>query len=269
MNPQPPESRIPNAEEAKIFATQTLNLFEKCRTQFEPATKLSDQIKLGLLTKQLKIFKNIFRLAEMGDGETPPVLSRSIFEIALTLTFLVLNEDDHIDLYEKFKKTSLDSLKQLLLEAEKSKYSGRKTSREMIKTIQQQLLDEGYKSNQVIKKHSNSWHPDLSYYQMAKSVGNEFETFYITFYSTASTFVHPSWLDIKRNHLVFKKTKAKSKMSLQIVPLSLLCLTMCLMLRTIEVCCLKLTKTNRKVNVDLVSKIRKLHYTLHNKRPVI
>lgn len=269
MNLQPPDARIPSTEEVRIFAAQTLDLFEKCRIQFEPASKLSDQIKLGLLTKQLKIFRNIFRLAEIGDGETPPILSRSIFEIALTITFLVLNEDEDNELYEKFRKSSLENLKQLVLGAEKSKYSGRKAAKEMIKDIKQQLLDEGYKSKQAIKKYPRSWHPDLSYYQMAKSVGNEFETFYSTFYATTSTFAHPNWLDIKRNHLAFKKTKAKSKTSSQIVPIPLLCFTMCLMLGTIEICCLKLTKTNKEININLVNKIRKLHHTLHNEKPNI
>lgn len=147
----------------------------------------------------------------MGDGETPPVLSRSIFEIALTINYLVLNDDKDGELYEEFKKTSLENLNQLVLGAKKSKYSGRKTAKEMIKNIKQQLLEEGYKNMQAIKKHPKSWHPDLGYYQMSKSVGNEFETFYSTFYTTASAFAHPNWLDIKHNHLVFKKTKLNQK----------------------------------------------------------
>ena len=264
---QPPPSRIPSTEELRKFAGQTIRLLNKCIAQFEPAKQLKDQIMLGLLTKEFKTYRNVFKIADQGDSDTPPILARVIYELALSIVYLLLNEDENPNLYDEFKKTALQRAYQSIGEMEHSKYSDRNSTKKTILSIKQKLSDEGFQVEESSENFPKSWHSNLSYYQMAEAVGEEFLTFYTGFYGTSSIFVHPSWLDLEQNHIITTQKGTKSRIISPTLSVYPLCTVTCLLLISSEICAMKLSEKNRTKNVRLVNKIRRVHHLFHNGSP--
>lgn len=265
---KPAPTKIPSTEELRIFSKQTISLLEHCIKKFEPAHELRDKIIIGLLTKMLKTYRSVFYNADMGDSETPEILVRIIYELALTTVFLLISEDEEKENYLLFKKTSLSRLHNTILELNQLEGNNKEAIRNVIEKLEYRLKEENFVREETTNiKYPKSWHPDISYQKMAKLLGGEFEEFYIIFYEVTSTVTHPNWLNLEKNHIHIENDMGYSKVEspeLQIFPL---CTATCLLLRTAEICAIKLTVKNKKKNKIFLKKIREVHYLMHNGRP--
>src|SRR5258706_8791 len=135
----PPAARIPTSGELKVFAQQTAALLSECIEQFTEVNQLNIKIKLGLLVKLLKVYRNMFVIAETGDSDTPPILARIIYELALSFVFLIINEDEHPEYFEMFKQTALQRQYDLMKNEEKIPENDRESNKDMIEGIKQML----------------------------------------------------------------------------------------------------------------------------------
>lgn len=262
-----PPSRIPTPAELKTFSHQTEALLLKCIKELDSVSKLDEKIRLGLLVKLLKVYRNMFAIADLDDSDTPPILARIIYELALSFIFLVINQDDHPEYYELFKKTTLQRMADLMKVAEKAPDKDRKSNKEMVEGLKKKLSDEQFNLSQSSSGYPKSWLPDKSYYQMAKEVGDEFLAAYNIFYEATSIFVHPNWLDIEGNHLDTSKMLATAQ--LKSPPLSVLplCTASCFVLRTIEVFGISIVGKNAVKSKRFVERSRHIHHLLHNGSP--
>ncbi len=239
----------------------------ECIEESDSVVNLDGKIKLGLLVKLLKVYRNMFAIADLNDSDTPPILARIIYELALSFIFLVINQDDHPEYFELFRKTTLQRMADLMKNAENAPDKDRKSNKDMVDGLRKKLSDEQFNSDESSKNYPKSWLPDKSYYQMAKEVGGEFLAAYNIFYEATSTFVHPNWLDIERNHIDTSNTLVTAQ--LKSPPLSVLplCTASCFILRTIEVFGMSIFDKNSTKSKRLVERSRHIHHLLHNGSP--
>lgn len=264
--PELPEAKIPSREELLKIADEVRVYIKQCIAEIEPAEDLSAQVRLGMLVKLLKTYHNLLQIMDSGDSETPAILSRIIYEFALSISYMMINDVEEPDIYEKFRQSALVRSHIMVKNAKKSVYRNRQSTKDSNAAVEAMLLAEGYDITQKLPDIPKSWHPTVTYLKMAHSLGSEFKEFYDTFYETTSVFVHPNWLEIKKQ-LTFD-TSGKATALLLNRPQSILPVVTatCLMLRTAEICHAKHIQSGADKDTHLITigAINKTHYTLHN-----
>jgi len=261
-----PEAKIPSREELLAIADEAHAYIKQCIAEIEPAEELGAQVQLGMLVKLLKTYHNLLQIADNGDSDTPLILSRIIYEFALSLSYMLVNDVEEPDIYEKFRQSALVRSHIMVKNAKKSVYRNRQSTKDSNAAVEVMLLSEGYDITQKLPDIPKSWHPTITYLKMAHSLGDEFKEFYDTFYETTSIFVHPNWLDLKKQ-LVFDSSGKATAQLLNRPQLILPIVTAtCLMLRTAEICHIKRIQSggDKNIHTTLIQAINKSHYALHN-----
>ncbi len=265
--PEPPPAKTPTREELLVIANQAHAYIKDCIKELEPATSLGAQVQLGMLVKLLKTYHNLLRIIESGDSETPAILARGIYEYSLSLVYMIVNDQEDPEIYEKFRQSALARSHIMLKNGNKSTYRHRQSSKESQTAIENMLASEGYDIAQKLPDIPKSWHPEMSYQKMAQSLGVEFKEFYHSFYEVTSIFVHPNWLDIKTQLIFDSKGGATASLYNQPQPVHPIVTATCLILRTAVIFRIELSARSDRDKDQLnlvIDQIRRTHYSLHN-----
>ena len=265
----PGRSRNPSKLEFRIFSLQATLLANYCIGQLQFSTELREQILLGLFIKLEKTYRNMLTAYSKKLTDVVPVLARMIYELSLTIVYLLVNEDEDATLFEQFKENSSMRRYVALEKMEISPFSGRESSKEAVSSLKRRFAKEKFDKTTFVRPRTSSWHRNLSYYGIAKSLGGEFEEGYNTFYSAASIFIHPSWDDLVGNHLQFINDQAIGIAISKQDQFVAMCISTCFLLRSSETFFMKQVSKNINcdVNVDLIRKTRKVHHQFHNGKP--
>lgn len=265
-NNQPPEARIPTQEELLELSGQVHGLIKDCITELEPAHTLGEKVQLAILVKLLKMYHNLFRIADSGDSHTPVLLSRIIFEFALSFTYMCVNDQAELDIYEKFRRSALVRTHMALKATKKSKTRNRKSSTDLVKTLETMLAQENYDITQPLGDIPKSWHPTVTYMKMAYSLSDEFKDFYNNFYEVTSTAIHPNWLDLRKEFITDNQGEARANLMNGPTSILPLAIATCVMLQVAETCRVKFIQRGNDRDSELVAieVIKQTHHQLHN-----
>lgn len=164
----------------------------------------------GMLVRITKLHHTILQMACDKKGEIIPILQRPLIETYLSLAYLLKKDDDKV--YKKFiERNAIDDKRQK--HAILQKVSGRKQipiEKRMLKSIAHHAAKDDVDFTKIPDKPSGtSWIPGVEYKDMAKEI--EWPDLYTFFYAVATRFSHPSWHDLKTNHLSLCKNHDRDK----------------------------------------------------------
>ena len=206
-----------NEEDLKdklLFATYLLNAktaIEYCLDIPTSANTKDSTISMGLMTKLYKIFNSMMSNIERNDNTAALSMIRIYYETSLTIQYLLrfFKEED----FDEFMLTDAIRRRNLIKMYETSpifkndKY--KKMKDEHVKLLEKSIIDDGFKIEELPNKSPSSWHRKKSYLTFAKELGDiENAVFYMS-YTAGSSFIHPSWTDLKHHHLM---TDPKTKL---------------------------------------------------------
>lgn len=179
-------------------------------THFGHGDQIKYEICGGLLIRIIKLHHTILQMACDKKGEIIPILQRPLIETYLSLAYLLKKDDAKI--YQKFiERNAIDDkrLKHAILQ----KVSGRKRmpiEKRMLRSIAKHAANDNIDFAKIPDKPSGTtWIAGVEYKDMAKAIG--WPDIYTFFYQTATRFSHPSWHDLKTNHLSLCKNHGANK----------------------------------------------------------
>lgn len=261
-----PPAKIPSKGKLLEISGEAHDYLMQCIQDSNSAESLAEQIRLAMLVKVLKMYHNLMQAAAVGDPETPPIIGRIIYEFTLSAAYMVVNDEDDPDIYEKFKQSALTRSHQIIKDIEKSDLKDRESSRQAIDSIKAMLLIEGYDISQKSHLMPKSWHPTKSYMAMASELGGEFNEFYEIFYGVTSIYIHPNWLDLKRYLRFNPDGSASAKLLNEMQPNHLQVSATCLALKLAEIYRINFVRLGIDLDAQrrILQKINETHYRLHN-----
>ena len=164
----------------------------------------------GLLVRITKLHHTILQMACDKKGEIIPILQRPLIETYLSLAYLLKKDDANN--YQKFiERNAIDDKRQK--HAILQKVSGEKQipiEKRMLNSIARHATRDNIDFAKIPDKPSGTtWIPGVEYKDMAKEI--DWPDLYTFFYTTATRFSHPSWHDLKTNHLSLCKNQERSK----------------------------------------------------------
>lgn len=203
-----------NANERFVEVLEyTKQAMQRCM-ELEPAGRsIGYRISVGLLVKMYKLFASVIRNSSANDGLAALILLRVYYETSISLRYLLVNYEK--ELFLEFVLTDDMRTRDLIETYRRSSMfdtPGRERIRqELIEHLLQDLSDPKEDIASLPKGYPKSWHRELSYAKMAESLeqASSSGTFKIA-YGRISKFVHPSWVDIRQNHLRLADVLPKS-----------------------------------------------------------
>lgn len=179
-------------------------------THFGQGDHIKYEICGGLLVRITKLHHTILQMACDKKGEIIAILQRPLIETYLSLAYLLKKDD--VKVYQKFiERNAIDDKRQK--HAILQKVSGKKQipiEKRMLSSIARHAAGDNIDFSKISDKASGTtWIPGVEYKDMAKEIG--WPDLYTFFYKTATRFSHPSWHDLKTNHLSSCKNHETSK----------------------------------------------------------
>jgi hypothetical protein len=162
----------------------------------------------GLLVRLLKQTRALFGSAADQESETHLILSRSIGETAITLRWLVRHAKP--DSFRRFRADSFVYFRDFLARARAEESTGTaETTARLIEEKAEHELAAAQVGWDDVPARSGSWGPD---------VRQRFETFkqgwvYETLFAGHSSYVHPSWHEIRTFHIACDNDGAELDMT--------------------------------------------------------
>ena len=259
---------FPLLPEGAEITADTLNhamqdLFNSILLDIGPSNDFKEGIILGLIVKFDKLYKSCITAINNSDLTAFNILIRSYYEITITIRYILshLDEDDAVNKF--IIGDAMESLRNLQNDLNNKNIS-KNTYQFEFEMLTRSLEDHGLSIKDIPSRYPKSWHPTLSYKDIAEKLDNTGESLsiYEILYSKTSTVAHPNLRDILKWHIKkFGEDKPyrpimrdmlneeKSKVLLA-----------CTGLAAMEAIALSSEELSEKSYYD---KIRNLHYILH------
>ncbi|HUC20348.1 MAG TPA: DUF5677 domain-containing protein [Candidatus Polarisedimenticolaceae bacterium] len=250
-----------------MLLTMVMNaqyILKECATM-SSGSNIERQINMGLLVKASKLYGSITSTKRLqdDDSQTIQISMRTLFEVCLSLIYLVINEDE--ELYKEFVLTDMMRRRNMRDATLASPLSqSHPLMKKTVKDIEDSIRTEGFDPEQLPKGYPQSWHRSISYARMAREAGPELENMYSTFYGLSSSISHPSWQDLTRSHLKPSNVSGTMNPNFEFIPVMELDVEMstCIVLGAAYPFALKFAPKN-SIQADHISKI---HDNLHKQR---
>jgi hypothetical protein len=152
----------------------------------------------GLLVRTAKLTRSIFDSTQAEDSEAHSPLSRCLGETAITLRWLVWKSDAQS--YHRFRAASFARWRGWLAHAEASAEDEDEESRAVRVAIERQIaaeLDAAGVTWDDVPHRPNEWGPNIR--QRFEALDQRWV--YDTLFVSHSSYVHPSWHEIRAFHL--------------------------------------------------------------------
>jgi hypothetical protein len=152
----------------------------------------------GLLVRIAKLMRGIFDSTQADESEAHLVLSRAAAETAITLMWLVKHGDE--DSLRRFRADSFAYWRKQLEHMQSSAAQEDDTARSVRGRVECHVNHEMGTAGIAwddVPRRSNSWGPDVR--QRCEQL--ELDWIYRAFFASHSSYVHPSWHELRTFHL--------------------------------------------------------------------
>ncbi len=152
----------------------------------------------GLTVRMAKLTRAIFDSTQVDESEAHSPLSRCLGETAITLRWLVWKNDP--DSYRRFRADSFARFRRVLEDMDASKAAEDEPSRIMREAVERHIEAELAAAEigwDDVPKSPNSWGPKLR--QRFEDLDQE--SLYEMLFVLHSSYVHPTWHEIRAFHL--------------------------------------------------------------------
>jgi len=256
-------------DEVEQISKEVMNLYAKVIRKSQPAKKRPGQIRLALLAKMARVYISLLEIASTKEGDVAVILGRQIQELGITLSYLLTFHENDPDIYNKFARSSFNRMHRMIkyFEDPPEEFIGQEGI-ESAESLRTALLENGYDvDKEKLGPIPTSWHPEKSYYTMAKELGPKFEGMFLSFYSFASGSIHPDWMFLKSNELTYdNKNYAYADDNIHITPTPIIISSTCMMLDALEIYGKNASDKifTQKEKLAFLAEVRELHFKLHN-----
>jgi hypothetical protein len=178
------------------FANQSINDLKTCKMDDSLKSHLRRVFTL-LFNSSFKTFRSILFLCNKGHGEDAMTLTRTIFDIYVTLKYIQMNPEDRIYKFMNYNllenKFRLDEVKRqnskMSLEIKRLYLEREEEILENYNKIKGFYVKEGDNEERALKKFKSGRWAEINRREMAKKVG--LEDNYNCIFPFTSCFVHP------------------------------------------------------------------------------
>lgn len=190
------------------YIKETEAMLEECLNGLEPGNSRQYLINIGLMTKIRKLYRSVATNINNGDALAAHILMRSFNEAAISLRYLLMPRKPtrRRQKYNEFVKTDAmrrrDQIKDLKSDSiiEGMGFPGFRDA--YIAQITKSIEEDKFEISSLPKPPpGGSWHQGKSYLAIAASLGDVSGSTFSMLYSGQSNSVHPSWTEIKNNHI--------------------------------------------------------------------
>jgi len=193
------------AQEKLMFMTLVLNVDSTYAAILKEVEAEPNDIRaavcIGLLARCYKLCKRIMDACAGNDGELAQILLRCLFES--TTSFMLVARDETSETAKAFVKSSAQRHRDLRQTIEQLAAGiEHPTTLALTDKMASDIEEDGFKLDSLEKTPTHglsSWLPGSSYFSIADQVG--LKGIHQMSYATESTFMHPNWQNVKRQHL--------------------------------------------------------------------
>jgi hypothetical protein len=151
---------------------------------------LNDAAILGLLVRIWKLLKEVVSYYKADNGQIISHLDRQIIESAITASYLLIKEDEHV--IEDYRKCSYKSRIKILEDAKDNEFYSTPAGVRLLKSIQEKMDAEGFDLNSFEVQKNRNWRLEgKPFRQIFEQL--EPDEFYKLMYGIPSESIHGSW----------------------------------------------------------------------------
>lgn len=175
-----------------------INAVRKRQEQDGHSLNLDEAVIGGLLVRSLKLTRAIFDSTQADESEAHSLLSRCLAETTITLRWLAEHGD--ADRYRRFRADSFARWRGVLLEMKNERADEDAHGKILREGVEAELARELKLAELTwddVPQKANSWGPSVR--QRFEQLGQG--SIYNTLFATHSSYVHPTWHEIRAFHL--------------------------------------------------------------------
>lgn len=231
---------------------------KQCIQETDKSPTIVNTIDTGLLVRTYKLLNAFMRNARAQDNMSARIVERCIYETCISIRYLVDHNKEKT--YTAFKESDAMRKRDLIAYLENADSNLPPEMVSFADYLKQEIEKLGYNPEKLDTRHPLSWHPNLSYADMAFQLkGSTWQTYEMG-YSASSEALHQSWSDITERHVNFSEEgEIEPNLFNDKVYLSQIANVLCVILGTLE-----MFYAAKLSDRSSVKRVAMLHKDLHS-----